>query len=212
MLAGVASQRIQNRRWFDNDQNVTPQCEAMYMEELRLFSAYLKQHTELEEDLRGLNLLGRGQHTRTPAKWPLAPPGRRAFFLPRCSVCPLRGEQIPFLLAASGQIHRCSVRTGSGLPICRPELRWSRELERPGRERTLHRCTLLRYESGPLYKPSRRDVPLVLKDVDAAEAVRMRSIWTYWEQGAVTFEMAAGGGEGAEASEGEGESEAPAPM
>ena len=78
----------------------------------------------------------------------------------------------------------------------------------PGRERTLHRCTLLRYESGPLYKPSRRDVPLVLKDVDAAEAVRMRSIWTYWEQGAVTFEMAAGGGEGAEASEGEAESDA----
>ena len=53
---------------------------------------------------------------------------------------------------------------------------------------------------------------MVLKDVDAAEAVRMRSIWIYWEQGAVTFEMAAGGGEGAEASEGEGESEAPAPM
>ena len=87
-------------------------------------------------------------------------------------------------------------------------------MERPERERTLHRCThlSLRYESGPLYKPSRRDVPLVLKDVDAAEAVRMRSIWTYWEQGAVTFEMAAGGGEGAEASEGEGESEAPGPL
>ncbi len=33
---------------------------------------------------------------------------------------------------------------------------------------------------------------LSLKEVDAAEATRLRSIWTYWE-GAVTDEVVAGG-------------------
>ena len=40
----------------------------------------------------------------------------------------------------------------------------------------------LRYESGPMYKPSTRDFPLTLQDVSQADAQRLRSIWNYWEE------------------------------
>ena len=68
----------------------------------------------------------------------------------------------------------------------------------------------LRYESGPVYRPTDRETALSLKEVDGAEATRLRAIWTYWE--GTVMDEAVAGEEGAEASEGEGESEAPAPM
>ena len=40
----------------------------------------------------------------------------------------------------------------------------------------------LRYESGPIYKPS-VDRGLTLGPIDATEARRLRAIWTYWEEG-----------------------------
>ena len=39
----------------------------------------------------------------------------------------------------------------------------------------------LRFEAGPLYKPSTRDFSLVLKEIIPADAERLRSIWNYWE-------------------------------
>ena len=40
----------------------------------------------------------------------------------------------------------------------------------------------LRYESGPLYKPSSRDFELALQEVSEADAARLRAIWNYWEE------------------------------
>ena len=40
----------------------------------------------------------------------------------------------------------------------------------------------LRYESGPIYKPSSRDFELVLHEVSASEKLRLAGIWSYWEQ------------------------------
>ena len=40
----------------------------------------------------------------------------------------------------------------------------------------------LRYESGPLYRPTNRDFQLVFQDVSAAEAKRLRAIWEYWDE------------------------------
>ena len=39
----------------------------------------------------------------------------------------------------------------------------------------------LRYESGPLYKPSTRNFELVFKEISEADAARLMSIWRYWE-------------------------------
>ena len=39
----------------------------------------------------------------------------------------------------------------------------------------------LKYESGPIYKPKAEKSELKLREVDAAEMKRLRSIWTYWE-------------------------------
>ena len=40
----------------------------------------------------------------------------------------------------------------------------------------------LRYESGPIYKPSSRDFELVLREaVSDADRSRIASIWNYWE-------------------------------
>ena len=43
--------------WFDNEQDRSPQAEAMYLEELRDFRAFLVANTAVDE-LRNLNLLG----------------------------------------------------------------------------------------------------------------------------------------------------------
>ena len=40
----------------------------------------------------------------------------------------------------------------------------------------------LRYESGPVYKPSSRSFELTLHEVSAAEMDRLRGIWSYWEE------------------------------
>ena len=40
----------------------------------------------------------------------------------------------------------------------------------------------LRYESGPVYKPSSRDFSLNLQEVAETDARRLRSIWDYWEE------------------------------
>ena len=45
------------RYWFDNEQDRSPQAEAMYLEELREFRAFLVANTAVDE-LRNLNLLG----------------------------------------------------------------------------------------------------------------------------------------------------------
>ena len=45
------------RYWFDNEQDRSPQTEAMYLEELREFRAFLVANTAVDE-LRNLNLLG----------------------------------------------------------------------------------------------------------------------------------------------------------
>ena len=47
-----------------------------------------------------------------------------------------------------------------------------------------------------MYKPTCPDTAVALKEVDAAEAIRLRSIWTYWEQGAVADDLVAEGVEG----------------
>ncbi len=47
-----------------------------------------------------------------------------------------------------------------------------------------------------MYKPSCPDTAVALKEVDAVEAARLRSIWTYWEQGTVADELATEGVEG----------------
>ena len=39
----------------------------------------------------------------------------------------------------------------------------------------------LKYEKGPLYKPSSRDFELVLHKVCPTEAARLKAIWVYWE-------------------------------
>ncbi len=39
----------------------------------------------------------------------------------------------------------------------------------------------LRYESGPIYKPSTRDFALTLQKASETDAQRLRSIWNYWE-------------------------------
>ena len=48
---------VNNRRWFDNEQDRSPAAEQMYIEELREFRDYLRGRTSVAE-LRGLNLLG----------------------------------------------------------------------------------------------------------------------------------------------------------
>ena len=48
---------INNRWWFDNEQDGSPAAEAMYVSELREFRAYLQNNTDLEE-LKGLHVLG----------------------------------------------------------------------------------------------------------------------------------------------------------
>ena len=48
---------VNNRRWFDNEQDRSPAAEQMYIDELREFRCYLREHTRIEE-LKGLNLLG----------------------------------------------------------------------------------------------------------------------------------------------------------
>ena len=40
----------------------------------------------------------------------------------------------------------------------------------------------LRYESGPIYKPSSRDFELALHEVSVSEKLRLAGIWSYWEQ------------------------------
>ena len=40
----------------------------------------------------------------------------------------------------------------------------------------------LRYESGPIYKPSSRSFELTLHEVLEAEMERLRGIWSYWEE------------------------------
>ena len=39
----------------------------------------------------------------------------------------------------------------------------------------------LRYEAGPLYKPSTRDFEIELHDFAPDAAERLYAIWTYWE-------------------------------
>ena len=48
---------LPRRYWFDNEQDRSPQAEAMYLEELREFRAFLVANTAAGE-LRNLNLLG----------------------------------------------------------------------------------------------------------------------------------------------------------
>jgi len=48
---------INNRRWFDNDQDRSPAAERMYIDELREFRMVLIDRTSID-DLRNLNLLG----------------------------------------------------------------------------------------------------------------------------------------------------------
>lgn len=48
---------VNNRRWFDNEQDRSPAAEQMYLEELRDFRDYLRVNTQVTE-LQGLNLLG----------------------------------------------------------------------------------------------------------------------------------------------------------
>ena len=63
----------------------------------------------------------------------------------------------------------------------------------------------LRYESGPVYRPSCRDnVAPTLVEIDPEAVIRLRSIWTYWEEGAVANDVTAGE-EDEEAAEEEGE-------
>ncbi len=101
---------VNNRRWFDNEQDRTPSAEAMYIEELREFRAYLQEHTSIPE-LRDLNLLG--------AQFALCEASKYFFYL--------------------------------------------------------------RYDSGPIYRPSTRDFALTLQEVAEPDAQRLRSIWKYWE-------------------------------
>ena len=102
---------INNRRWFDNEQDRSPAAENMYVQELREFRDYLRQKTSIT-DLKALNLLG--------VQFALCEASKYFFYL--------------------------------------------------------------RYESGPIYKPSTRDFPLTLQDVSQADAQRLRSIWNYWEE------------------------------
>ena len=156
------------------------------MEELRAFRRFLKQHTHLEE-LKELNLLGCG---KSPRPWNV---GTRVLCAP-CLVCFPRCA-IRLVLSCSG---------GRGREGCFKE-RAAKALCEASKY-----IFFLRYESGPVYRPTDRETVLSLKEVDGAEATRLRAIWTYWE-GTVMNEAVAGE-EGAEASEGEDESEAPAPM
>jgi hypothetical protein len=48
---------INNKWWFDNEHDMSPAAEAMYVSELREFRAYLQKNTDLDE-LKGLNVLG----------------------------------------------------------------------------------------------------------------------------------------------------------
>ena len=48
---------VNNRRWFDNEQNPSPLAEQMYVDELRDFRDFLRANTQVAE-LKGLNLLG----------------------------------------------------------------------------------------------------------------------------------------------------------
>ena len=48
---------INNRRWFDNEQDRSPAAEQMYVSELQDFRDYLHANTSVDE-LKGLNLLG----------------------------------------------------------------------------------------------------------------------------------------------------------
>ncbi len=55
----------------------------------------------------------------------------------------------------------------------------------------------LRYESGPIYKPSSREFDLLLQVVSEPERARLRAIWAYWEEEEKI------GGDSAEAAEDE---------
>ena len=48
---------INNRRWFDNEQDRSPAAEEMYVAELREFRDYAHEHTNVEE-LKELNIWG----------------------------------------------------------------------------------------------------------------------------------------------------------
>ena len=39
----------------------------------------------------------------------------------------------------------------------------------------------LKYEKGPIYKPSARSFDLVLQSTESSEKPRLQSIWNYWE-------------------------------
>ena len=56
----------------------------------------------------------------------------------------------------------------------------------------------LRYESGPIYKPSSRDFELALHEVSAAEKLRLAAIWNYWEGAGPEEDEETDGGQAAE--------------
>ena len=39
----------------------------------------------------------------------------------------------------------------------------------------------LRFEAGPIYKPSSQDFEIELQDVPPSDAERLNVIWNYWE-------------------------------
>ena len=102
---------VNNRRWFDFEQDRSPAIEMMYVDELRDFRAYLVANTDVVE-LKSLNLLG--------VQFALCEASKYFFYL--------------------------------------------------------------RYESGSIYRPSTRDIEVVLQGVVTTEAARLRSIWSYWEE------------------------------
>ncbi len=102
---------VNNRRWFDFEQDRSPAIEMMYVNELRDFRAYLVANTDVVE-LKSLNLLG--------VQFALCEASKYFFYL--------------------------------------------------------------RYGSGALYRPSSRDFDVEVKECLQAEAARLRSIWSYWEE------------------------------
>ena len=145
---------VNNRRWFDNEYDRSPQvfwgchanrraghsctalplrdfsqAEKLYVDELRAFRTYLQSHTSIAE-LKALNLLG-----------------------------------VQFALCEASKARVLWFGTG-------------RDAQKKA---TSQYIFFLRYESGSLYKPSTRDLEVSLQPVSAPDAARMGSIWNYWE-------------------------------
>ena len=145
---------VNNRRWFDNEYDRSPQVFWGSREPEGRALVHGSSFARLQPGREAV----RGRAARLP-QLPAEPHVHRrveGVESPRCAVRTLRSQQGT----------RSLVRHGEGCTK---------------KKATSQYIFFLRYESGSLYKPSTRDLEVSLQPVSAPDAARMGSIWNYWE-------------------------------